>query len=117
MLDDKFCEHLEWEIGKALEVLSYTDERLKGFWCDGVLLPDNENDYSKKQVNDRRRVVMTAFTGKSGQEHYELTLFFGRKALSRYARDLSLEECLPDPKSSSWLEVDLESKRMTVQLD
>jgi hypothetical protein len=117
MLYDKFCEYLEWEIGRALEELSQADVRLKGFWCDGVLLPYSENDYSKKAINDRRYVVMTAWAGKTGQEEYELTLLFGRKALSRYERDLSLEGCLPSLGDSSWLEVDPEKKKIAVQLD
>ena len=116
MLDDEFCEQLEWKIGNAMEALWKTDERLKGFWCDGVLLPESESEYSKKHVNDNRFVIMKAFTGKSGQEEYELTLLFGKKALSRYARDLSLEECVPDLENSDWLQVDPVRKTIVVQL-
>jgi hypothetical protein len=41
---------------------------------------------------------MTAFTGQTGQDKYELILRFGENALSRYSRDLSLEECMPNPE-------------------
>ena len=115
MLDQVFCEFLEYEITKVLA--SSTDERLKGFWCDGVLLAISENEYSKKSVNDKRQVVMTAFAGQTGQEKYELTLRFGRKALSRYARDLRLEECVPNPEDNNWLDIDPTKKKMVLQLD
>ncbi len=115
MLDQNFCEFLEYEITKALS--NSEDERIKGFWCDGVLLPDSENEYSKKSVNDKRQVVMTAFTGQTGQDKYELTLRFGRKALNRYPRDLRLEECVPNPEDNNWLDIDPKNKKMVLQLD
>jgi hypothetical protein len=115
MLDQNFCEFLEYEITKALS--NSKDERIKGFWCDGVLLPDSESEYSKKSVNDKRQVVMTTFTGQTGQDKYELTLRFGKKALSRYSRDLSLEECVPNPEDNNWFEIDPTNKKMVLQFD
>ncbi|MDF7810307.1 hypothetical protein [Hymenobacter sp. YC55] len=116
MLDQTFCEHLEWQIGGALQLLWQTDERLKGFWCDGVLPPDIDSEYSKKQVHDKRCVVTKAFAGKTGQGEYKLTLLFGRKTLSRYTRNLRLEECVPNAENSDWLEVDPVMNTMVVQL-
>jgi hypothetical protein len=115
MLTQEFCEFLEFEITRALEASQ--DERLKGFWCDGVLLPSNEAYYSKKVINDQRQITTLAFAGKSGQDEYELTLRFGPKALSRYARDLSLQECVPDGDSNDWVRVDVDKKTMVVHLD
>ena len=115
MLDQDFCEFLEYVITRALT--SSTDERLKGFCCDGVLLPHTENEYSKKSVNDNRLVMMTAFTGETGQDKYELTLRFGRNALSRYTRDLNLKECLPNSGGNNWLEIDPTNRKMVLQLD
>ncbi len=74
MLDTKFCEFLEYEISKALA--NSIDDYLKGFWCDGILLPTFENEYSKKFVNDNRKIVIIAFIGSSGQDKYELTKKF-----------------------------------------
>jgi len=81
------------------------------------LLPDNEELYSKKEVNDKRQVVMKAFAGKTGQDEYELILKFGPRALSRYAKNLNLEECLPNIKVRNWLTVEAMSKQIIVQLD
>lgn len=113
-LDEGFCIFLEYEITRVLG--QSDDVLLKHFWCDGVLLPDSVEDYSKKFVNSKRQVVMRAFAGQTGQDLYELTLRFGPKALSRYSRDLSLEECVPDIEESNWLAVDIESKKIVVQL-
>jgi hypothetical protein len=54
MLTQEVCDHFEIEITKALRASE--DERLNGYWCDGVLLPSTENEYSKKAVNDTRRL-------------------------------------------------------------
>ena len=115
ILDQEFCEFLENEISEALS--SSTEERLKGLWCDGILLPHAENEYSKKSVNDNRQFIMTAFVGQTGQDKYELTLRFGPKALSRYARDLRLEECVPNPERNDWYDIDIGNRKMVIQLD
>lgn len=115
MLDNNFCWFLELEISNAL--MSSADAKLKGFWCDGVLLPTFENDYSKKFVNDNRQVTMTAFIGPTGQDKYELTLKFGDKSLSRYARDLDIAECLSKNKTDEWFYIDVEKKKVFIQLD
>ncbi len=115
MLDQNFCEFLENKITQALG--NSEDKRLKGFWCDGIVLLDSENDYSKKDVNNKRQIVMTAFLGHTGQDKYRLTLRFGQKASSKYARDLSLEECVPNLEDNNWLDIDTVNKKIVIQLD
>jgi hypothetical protein len=114
MLDPDFCIFLEYEITKAFA--HSTNNQLKYFWCDGVLLPNSESEYSKKFVNDNRQIVMMAYSGLSGQEHYELTLLFGKKALSRYARDLDITECVPDLTDSNYWDIDVERLKIWIQL-
>lgn len=115
MLDQDFCRFLEYKMGEAFQ--KSNREPARHFWCDGVLLPDSETEYSKKTVNDKRQVVMTAYIGFTGQDSYELTLKFGRKALSRYARDLDISDCLPDPESDGWWDVDIKHRTIWIQLD
>jgi len=115
MLDGHFCTFLEYKMGGAFQ--KSNRELVRGFWCDGVLLPTSEEDYSKKSVNDKRQVVMTAYIGKTGQDIYELTLRFGKKALSRYARDLDISECLPDSEHDDWWDVDINHRAIWIQLD
>jgi hypothetical protein len=115
MLDNEFCEFLEYEILKAFA--NSTNDKVKHFWCDGILLPTFENEYSKKFVNDNRQIIMTAYMGLSGQDKYELTLKFGNKALRKYARDLDISECVPNSEKSNWFDIDIEKQKISIQLD
>lgn len=114
MLDQNFCNFLEDEVSKKLA--NTKDLLLKGFWCDGVLLPDSVNTYSLKSVNDNRQIKVFVFTGITGQDQYELLIKFGNKALSRYARNLDIKECLPTLKNDNWLSIDIPNKKMEIQL-
>src|ERR1041385_4710939 len=96
MLNDDFLNEMEWKIiPNALEEISQPDT--KGFWCDGVIISAGTN-HTKKFVNDNRHITLKAFinNGIQGVGEYDLILYFGPKALSRYARDLSVFECIPD---------------------
>ncbi|MCF8254139.1 MAG: hypothetical protein K9H61_11865 [Bacteroidia bacterium] len=104
MLDRDFCDFLEFEICKAFE--NSANEQIKGFWCDGVLLKKDENDYSQKLVINKRQVQLKAFIGKDGQTEYELTLRFGEKALSQFVKKLSIKNCFPNASAPNWFEID-----------
>ena len=115
MLDQDFCSFLEYKIGAAFE--NSTREPIRHFWCDGVLLPPFEADYSIKIVNDKRQVVMSAYMGPTGQDIYVLTLKFGKKALSRYARGLDISECVPSPERDNWWKVEIDRRTILIQWD
>ena len=115
MLTNEFCKFLERQIEKVFA--SASADNIKHFCCDGILLPTFENEYSKKFVNDNRKVTMTAFIGTSGQDRYELTLNFGSKSLSKYSRDLELFECMPSSERDNWFDINTESKQIIIQLD
>lgn len=115
MLDQSFCTFLEYEITKAFA--NSDNEVIKGLWCDGVLLPESSNSYSQKFVNDNRQIILKAFIGKDGQTEYELTLKFGNKALSRYARDLDIKECLPNMDKTKCFVIDTKERKIEIQLD
>lgn len=114
MLDNEFCYFLEYRICDLLE--NSNDDRLKGFWCDGVYLPLFENNYSQKYVNDNRQIILKAHIGKDGQQEYKLTMNFGPKALSKYARNLDIKECVPNPDSENCFAIDIEKLKMELQL-
>lgn len=115
IIDQDFCEFLEYEICKAFE---YSDnDQIKGFWCDWILLNQPDSSYSQKFVNDNRQITLKAFIGKDGQTEYELTLKFGNKALSRYARNLDIKECVPNPDKQNWFDIDTKRNKIEIQLD
>ena len=115
MIDKEFCEYLEYEICKAFEYSH--NEELRGFWCDGVLTDQPEGYYSQKFVNDNRVVKLKAFISKDGQTEYELTLKFGNKALSRYARNADIKECVPNLGKQNWFDIDTKRNKIEIQLD
>ena len=115
MLDQDFCEFLEYELCKAFE--HSDNEQIKGFWCDGVLLDQPDSYYSQKFVNSNRQVILKAFIGKDGQTEYELTMKFGNKALSRYARNLDIKECVPNQDKHNWFNIETKRNKIEIQLD
>jgi hypothetical protein len=115
ILDQDFCEFLEYEICKALE--HSDNDQIKGFWCEGVLLNQPDNSYSQKFVNDNKQILLKAFIGIDGQTEYELTLKFGNKALSRFARNLDIKECVPRPDKQNWFDIDTKQNKIEIQLD
>lgn len=114
MIDQDFCNFLEYELSKVFS--KSADQKIKGFWCDGILLPDSDNEISKKYINDRREIVMTAFIGFDGQDRYTLTLKLGNKSLSRYTRGLDIKECIPAVTENDWYDIDIPNKTLSIRL-
>ncbi|HEX5150029.1 MAG TPA: hypothetical protein VFW07_01200 [Parafilimonas sp.] len=80
------------------------DKKLWGFWCDGIYsLNDedlgrfNEADI-RKFINDKGYLELKIDYGQENLGHniYRLILYFGRKSLSRNAKELDLRVCIPD---------------------
>lgn len=115
MINQDFCEFLEYQICKAIE-LSDIDQ-IKGFWCDGILLNQPETSYSKKIVSKNKQVSLKAFIGKDGQTEYELILKFGSTALNRFERNFDIKNCIPNPEKQNWFDIDTKQKTIEIQLD
>jgi len=99
------------------ELYQTTIPELKGFWCDCIYLPPTDPQLKKKFVNDNRKIFLKAWLGKTGQEVYDATVHFGRKAQSVYARDLPLLNCIPDEESDGiWFEIDVKTKTIDIYL-
>lgn len=113
--DQDFCEFLEYEICKAFE--HSDDDQLKGFWCDGVAFCLPDHYYSQKFVIDNRQITLKAFIGIDGQTEYELTLKFGNKALSRFARNIDIKDCVPSTDKNRWFKIDTKHNKIEMQLD
>jgi hypothetical protein len=61
--------------------------------------------------------MMIAFVGTTGQDGYLLELRFGKKALSRYAKNLDIKDCIPSADYRDWLLVDPLNKKIIMQLN
>ncbi len=112
----KFCTELEYRICYELE--KSNDPKLKGFWCDGISSSPNENQLTKKHVNDKRKIETKAWIGKTGQTEYDAIINFGQKALSKYSKGMDLAECIPELQSQTeWIEIDIENKIIKIELN
>jgi hypothetical protein len=41
---------------------------------------------------------------------------FGRKSLSKYARDLDIRDCVPEVDENDWYKIDMETNKIIIQL-
>ena len=87
MFDEKFCLQLEYAISGALPKSHDIDWRR--CWCDGVLLPDNEEDYLPEQILKTKEVVTNAWIDEGrikgeerGQFLYDMRINFGDALLT-----------------------------------
>ena len=114
MIDKAFCELLDYKITAALQ--NSSDHHERSYWCDGVLLPTLDYEYSQKYVNDNRRIILTAFIGVDGQDKYEIVLLFGKSALSKYARGLDILDCIPELDTVYGFTFDDHKKQILIEL-
>ncbi|PCJ64884.1 MAG: hypothetical protein COA58_11465 [Bacteroidetes bacterium] len=113
--NEEFCTQLEYQICKELE--KSDDQELRGFWCDGVSCLPTEIQLTKKHVNDNRKIETKAWIGKDGQDVYLTIIYFGKKALKRYAKDKDLTDSIPPLNSEQeWIEIDIENKSIELRL-
>lgn len=108
--NEKFCTFLE---GHLCDTFSKSDDKsIRRLWCDGI----DCDHFSRKQVNDTRRIKTTAWIGEEGHVLYELTIEFGKYALRRYARRTEMIDCIPSSDTMDWIDLDIGKKRITVFL-
>jgi hypothetical protein len=112
--DRDFCEHLEYHLGRTFT--NSDDKEIHELWCDGILDPFIESQLTKKNVNDTRTIVTTAFIGHDGQGKYEMTIRLGQQSLRQYAKGSSMIDCLPSEESMDWITLDLDNQKIEVRL-
>lgn len=115
VLDKDFYEFLEYEICKAFS--HSPNEDTKGFWCDGVSPPLPNYNYFSASFHDTRQISLKAFIGKDGQSEYELILKLGNRAFNRYLKNVDIRECIPNPDKPNWVIIDIQKRKIEIQLD
>ncbi len=108
--NEKFCDFLEYHLCQTFR--KSDDKSIRSLWCDGVICAH----FSRKHVNDNRKITTMAWIGKDGQTEYEMTLKFGKYALRRYARGSEMIDCIPSSDSMDWVKVNIETNKITIQL-
>jgi hypothetical protein len=110
-----FCHYLARHLSVSFEYQE--DDQINDFWCDGIVMPSIDRQLYPKNINDTRKIVTTAWIGPiKGEDRYEMTIHFGPKALSRYARGLDLKECIPAVDTLDWIWLDTDEKKIELLL-
>jgi hypothetical protein len=118
--DENFCGHLEMHLCRTFEN-SHLEE-LHGFWCDGVSSAPYFNDnvnrdhLSIEKILMAKKIVTRAKMGIGGQDYYEMIICLGPRGLKNYEEELSLISCLPSEASMNWIILDIENKKIELQL-
>jgi hypothetical protein len=112
--NEDFCAQLEYHLTRTFGQTD--DKNLKGFWCDGVLMPTAHQQLTKKNVKDKRKIVTKAWLGFDGQGEYEMTINLGQHSLSRYQNGTDLFDCLQSEDMMDWISLDMKSKTIELQL-
>ena len=113
--NQEFCTHLEYRLCAAFE--NSDDEKMASLWCDGVADNFVRRQFNKKTVSDTKKIEgLTAYIGHDGQGFYDLTIKFGPRSLLKYSEGASLVECIPSEESMDWITLDIENKKIEIQL-
>lgn len=113
--NEEFCTHLEFHLCRTFQQSNQVD--IKDFWCDGVSwTPTPDSQLTKKSVNDKRLIKTREWLGKDGQGEYKMSIQFGSASLRRYAKGLSLIDCIPIEETMDWIAIDVEKRTISIQL-
>lgn len=121
MLTQDFCDHLEYQISKALARSIHKDKRR--FWCDGVLLPPSEQNNAVTHKSNIAEIATKAWIDEGkikgqvlGQFLYDLKLKLGTEAIIKYNNGGNLKDCIPGYENDKWILLDTIKKRVEVEL-
>jgi myosin-crossreactive antigen len=112
--NEDFCVQLAYHLTRTFG--NSEDKKLKGFWCDGVMMPFIESQLTKKSVNDTKKIVTKAWLGYNGQGEFEMTINFGETSRECYAKGSDLTDSLPSEESMDWIILNIERKTIELQL-
>ncbi|MEL7421981.1 MAG: hypothetical protein AAFN81_03270 [Bacteroidota bacterium] len=111
--DADFCAQLAFR----LHFGDWSDPAVNSFWCDGIdHWPQDYTTLVFSKLRQQKHLTTTAWLGPSGQDRYEMTVYFGPRALALYGQKLRLEDSIPDVANPSWIELLTEEKRISITL-
>lgn len=111
--NQEFCSHLAWE----LDFDELDNERVKGFWCDGVdHIPSDIKSLFKANFEKNKVIRTNAWIGKDGQDIYQMEISFGEISIRNYLQNKSLIDCIPQNNFKDWIEINPNSKTIKAKL-
>ncbi|XZF16047.1 hypothetical protein ACTHGU_07905 [Chitinophagaceae bacterium MMS25-I14] len=121
MLTQNLCLYLEYQITGALTHAADID--IRRCWCDGVLLPESEQDYSLSIVMQSHCIRTKAWIDEGRERHrergqflYDLTIWLGEKSLQQYQNGMELTACVPEADNDDWIILDRQHRTIEIQL-
>ena len=109
-LTQEFCEYLEYHLCDTFRNAS--DKTIRSLWCDGIAW----HDVPAAVVNENKALETTAWIGQDGQDEYFLKINLGACALKNIAEGLGLIDCIPSADSMDWVSLDIQGRRIEIQL-
>lgn len=110
-----FCNYLEYYLSDVF--YNSNNPKLNGFWCDGISnIPFNITECSINNIQKYKRIITKTYSGKSGQDIYELTILLGNKSLDNFINGFSLIDDLPDSKIDDWIDFDFLNRKILIRL-
>ncbi len=114
LINEQFCSYLEYHLSRTLA--HSENELIRGFWCDGILVPLAASQIFRSSVIETRKIVTKAWIGKDGQGEYEMIIKLGKRSLNNYAQGINLQDCVPSENSMDWIEVNVDKQVIEIQL-
>ena len=113
IFNQSFCSLLEF----SLPFEQLEDEKLRGFWCDGIdPIPYDIENLAIKNLKQNRKIKTRAWTGVNGQEIYEMTIHFGENSIRCFEQESSLENCIYSENPDNWITVEPNQKKIEIKL-
>ena len=100
-----FCDFLEYRICEYFRQIEA--EELKGFWCDGIVF---------ETMIDNKTALFTAYSGKSGQDKFELLINLGEEFVKRCETSFDVQSCVPNEADTALFTVDTVKKQMYLNI-
>ncbi|XOV68722.1 MAG: hypothetical protein ACFHU9_05985 [Fluviicola sp.] len=106
---------LEFRLSGAL--FSTKDLNLKGFECEGIFLPPNDEQFQIENLKKNQEIHTKAWLGPSGQERYDATIQFGPQAFQLFEQNLPLEDSIPAySDTTAWFDLNPSTKTIVIRL-
>ncbi|MES2265449.1 MAG: UPF0158 family protein [Bacteroidota bacterium] len=109
-----FCYELEYHLTKIFQYSQ--DPQITKFWCDGVLMPSEDQQLQRKNALNFRKIKTEAWVITTENEKFQITIKLGKLSIEKCKAGLQLTDCLPDINSLNSFSVNRENKYIELQL-
>ncbi|MFC6998462.1 hypothetical protein [Rufibacter roseus] len=110
-MDENFCSALEYRLSRLFR--KSDKKEIRSLWCDGISPAIEPGDNPIKS----KRIQTKAWIGKDGQEEYSMTILLGYEAIGQNLNGENMIEAIPEGEGDVWIDINTDSRKITVQLN